>query len=93
MEPKLQECPERFLCKRIEHAANAVVATDDHTVKVYDSTLGQSTSMQSAAMLQSSHNQIMFSVENTQKQEGGTDCVSFAIAYATEFCYENATGA
>ncbi len=48
---------------------NTVVAIDDHTVKMYDSlyrTLGQSTSMQSAAMLQLPYNQ-MFSVENTQK--------------------------
>lgn len=73
---------------------NTVVATDDRTIKVYDSlyheSLAPGTSMQSAMILRPSHDQVNFSIENTQEQTGGTDCGLFAIAYATEFCYGNA---
>ncbi len=72
---------------------NTIVATDDHSVKVYDSlyhqNLGPCTTMQAASILQSPHQQVKFSVENTQMQDGGADCGLFAIAYATEFCYGN----
>ena len=57
---------------------NTVVAVIDHTVKVYDSLYHHSfdtcTSMQSAAILRSPHNQITILIENTQEQEGDIDC-------------------
>ncbi len=72
---------------------NTIVAVDNLTMKVYDSlyhqNLGPSTSMQVASILQSPHNQLTFSIENTQTQHGGADCGLFTIAYATEICCGN----
>ena len=58
-------------------------------LRIHSSKRSFLTFMQSAAIVRSPHNQTTFSIENTQEQEGGTDCGLFVIAYATEFCYGN----
>ena len=66
-----------------------VVAADQKTVKVYDSTyrtLSKCTTMQVASIMHTTEDNITFLIANTTLQDGGTDCGLYAIAYATDYC-------
>lgn len=61
-------------------------------VKVYDSKYTQifeDTKRQIACMTASDKNYITICLENTQFQNGSSDCGLFAIAFATEICFGN----
>ena len=69
-----------------------VVAITDSLVKVYDSLYKCSNTCvtsQSAAILNSASEHIVFQNEKVQYQKGTTDCGLYAIAFATEYCHGN----
>lgn len=69
-----------------------VVGVNSSLVKVYDSvfnTVGTSLAQQTAAILRTKSDNVVFEVEKTQFQQGKVDCGLYAIAFATEFCYGN----
>ena len=41
---------------------------------------------QTPSVMNSTSEHLLFQIETTQIQEGGSDCGLFAIAFATEFC-------
>ena len=69
-----------------------VVAITNSLVKVYDSLYKRTNTCvtsQSAAILKSESDHIVFQSEKVQTLEGTTDCGLFAIAFATEYCHGN----
>ena len=69
-----------------------VVVVDNTLVRVYDSlyrNVGTCVASQTASMMKSDSDYLIFQIETTQIQQGGADCGLFAIAYATEFCFGN----
>ena len=69
-----------------------IVVVDNTLVKVYDSlyrSVGTCVASQTASIIKSDSDYLLFQVETTQIQQGGPDCGLFAIAYATEFCFGN----
>ena len=69
-----------------------VIGISDSLVKVYDSLyrcVGTHVTTQTASMMKSPSNYVVFSVGSTQIQQRGIDCRLFAITYATEFCFGN----
>ena len=69
-----------------------VIGVHTSLVKVYDSmfnTAGSSLAAQTAAIMRTKSNSVVFEVQRTQFQRGKVDCGLYAIAFATEFCHGN----
>ena len=69
-----------------------VIGVHTSLVKVCDSvfnTAGTSLALQTAVILKTESDKIVFEVERTQFQQGKVDCGLYAIAFATEFCHGN----